>query len=155
MPRERGGRIPSRDEIRDDTPLLLDVAARVAFPDGSMSGLALRNAANRGELNFARMGGRLYTTLEDIKEMHRLCRGRAKVRAFGSSAGMSEPMDDESPALGRSKTTEASGSALASALHVAESLLKQHTPLSRDTSLRSGRPRARSDAGPTRSRSLT
>lgn len=155
MPRERGGRIPSREEIRDDTPLLLDVAARVAFPDGSVSGLALRNATTREELAYERIGGRLYTTLADIREMRKQCRGRAKVRAFGSSAEMSEPMDDESPALGRSRTTEASGSALASALHVAESLLKQHTPRSRDTSLRSGRPRARSDAGQTRSRSLT
>ncbi|CAO4137228.1 hypothetical protein OFEAOIEE_LOCUS4997 [Methylorubrum extorquens] len=44
----RGVRIPDRSEITADTPLSLDVAARIAFPDNSVSGLALQNAAARG-----------------------------------------------------------------------------------------------------------
>ncbi len=58
-----------RSEITNATPLSLDVAARIAFTDGSMSGLALRNAATRGDLGHAKIGGRVYTTLADIERM--------------------------------------------------------------------------------------
>lgn len=66
---KRGVRIPDRLKITADTPLSLDVAARMAFPDGSISGLALRNAARRGDLGHAPLGGRIYTTLADIERM--------------------------------------------------------------------------------------
>ncbi|WP_261926427.1 hypothetical protein [Methylorubrum sp. GM97] len=65
----RGVRIPDRSGITDATPLSLDVAARIAFPDGSMSRLSLRNAATRGDLGHARIGGRVYTTLAEIERM--------------------------------------------------------------------------------------
>lgn len=61
-------RIPDRSEITDDTPLHLATAAALAFPDGSVSALALRNAASRGELEHMRIGARVLTTLGWIKE---------------------------------------------------------------------------------------
>lgn len=60
--------LPDRSEVADDTPLHLDTAARLAFPDGVVSGLALRNAASRGDLEYERLGGRIVTTLRWIRE---------------------------------------------------------------------------------------
>lgn len=57
-----------RSEVDDDTPLHLETAARLAFPDGVVSGLALRNAASRGDLEYERLGGRIVTTLRWIRE---------------------------------------------------------------------------------------
>ncbi|WCS28865.1 hypothetical protein LOK46_32660 (plasmid) [Methylobacterium sp. NMS14P] len=37
--------LPDRSEVTDDTPLHLDTAARLAFPDGVVTGLTLRNGA--------------------------------------------------------------------------------------------------------------
>lgn len=47
-----GQQLPSRDEVRPDTPLRLGVAAALAFPDGSMtaSGLRSRGCANRAPM---------------------------------------------------------------------------------------------------------
>ncbi|TXN41417.1 excisionase [Methylobacterium sp. WL30] len=118
-------RIPDASEITDETPLLLDVAARIAFPDGSLSGLALRNAIGRDELGYERIGGRLYTTLEAIREMRTACRRKPKAQGSGSSGVTSAPTASAGPAPGPSKTTEASGSAQASALFALENRLKQ------------------------------
>lgn len=59
----------SRSEIAADKPLSLDLAARSAFPDGSMSGLALRIAATRTDLGHAKISGCVYTTRADIEHM--------------------------------------------------------------------------------------
>ena len=61
-------RIPDRSEITDDTPLQLETAATLAFPDGAVSALALRNAAYRGDLEHERIGARVLTTLRWIQE---------------------------------------------------------------------------------------
>lgn len=42
-------RIPDRSEITDVTPSHVNVAAAIAFLDGSLSWLILRNASQRGE----------------------------------------------------------------------------------------------------------
>ncbi|WP_342167039.1 hypothetical protein [Methylobacterium sp. SD21] len=60
--------LPDRSEITDDMPLQLEAAARLAFPDGTMSALGLRNAATRRELEHEKLGGRIYTTLAWIRE---------------------------------------------------------------------------------------
>ena len=108
----RGVRIPDRAEITADTPLSLDVAARIAFPDGSMSGLALRNAATRGDLGRAKIGGRVYTTLADIKRMVAARWVKAEPRRSDRWSPMAENAEDEGePAA-----------ALARALRIAENL---------------------------------
>ena len=72
--------LPDRSEITDDTPLHLDAAARLAFPDGVVSGLALRNAASRGDLEYERLGGRIVTTLRWIREWRERNRHPARPR---------------------------------------------------------------------------
>ena len=46
-----------------DRPLRLAVAAKVAFPDGSMRASGLRREAQRGRLVIERIAGKDYTTL--------------------------------------------------------------------------------------------
>lgn len=72
--------LPDRSEITDDTPLHLDTAARLAFPDGVVSGLALRNAAALGNLEYERLGGRIVTTLRWIGEWRERNRHPARPR---------------------------------------------------------------------------
>ncbi|MGE8131584.1 hypothetical protein ACQKQD_31955 [Methylobacterium sp. NPDC080182] len=73
--------LPDRSEITDDTPLHLDTAARLAFPDGVVTGLALRNAAARGDLEYERLGGRIITTLRWVREWRERNRRPAKPAA--------------------------------------------------------------------------
>jgi hypothetical protein len=54
--------------ITDDTPLRLETAARLAFPDGGVSKNALRSAAARGDLEHERLAGRVITTLRWVRE---------------------------------------------------------------------------------------
>jgi hypothetical protein len=58
--------------------LLLEVAARIRFPDGKVTARVLRQEANRGRLNISRVGKRLYTTLTDVDRMIEGCRVKAK-----------------------------------------------------------------------------
>ena len=78
---KRPTHVPDRSEITDDTPLHLATVAAIAFPDGSVSALALRNAAARGELEHLRIGGRVLTTLGWIKNFLELCRQPVRPRA--------------------------------------------------------------------------
>lgn len=54
--------------ITDDTPLRLETAAQLAFPDGGVSKNALRSAAARSELEHERLAGRIITTLRWVRE---------------------------------------------------------------------------------------
>lgn len=80
--------LPDRSEITDDTPLHLDTAARLAFPDGVVTGLALRNAASRGDLEYERLGGRIVTTLRFVREWRE--RNRQPARSTAA-----QPISDE------------------------------------------------------------
>ena len=50
--------LPSRDEIRPDAPLRLNIAASLAFPDGSMTASGLRREKARGRLVVERIAGK-------------------------------------------------------------------------------------------------
>jgi hypothetical protein len=76
---------PPRDHIGDDTPLRLDVAAALAYPDGSMTASGLRREAGRGRLVIERTAGKDYTTLRYIEQMRELYRVEARVPASGSA----------------------------------------------------------------------
>src|SRR5581483_8948345 len=67
------------------TPLRLDVAAKLAFPGGSMSASGLRREAARGRLVIERIAGKDYTTLANIAEMRSQCRVEVKVPDCGSA----------------------------------------------------------------------
>ena len=111
MEMRRSVRIPDRSEITADTLLSLGVAARLAFPDGSMSGLALRNAATRGDLGHAKLGGCVSSTLADIERMVSACWVKAEPRRCGRQGAPAEAAKDEE-----------AGAALAGALRVCEEM---------------------------------
>jgi hypothetical protein len=77
--------IPGPGRIADATPLRLDVAAALEFPDGSMTAAGLRREAGRGRLVVERIAGKDYTTLGAINRLRELCRLDQRVPASGSS----------------------------------------------------------------------
>jgi hypothetical protein len=58
--------MPPPDQISEDTPLRLNVAAALAYPDGSMTASGLRREAAKGRLLIERTAGKDYTTLGAI-----------------------------------------------------------------------------------------
>ena len=64
----------SSANVDPHAPLLLATAARLAFPDGAVSGATLKRQHRKGLLVIERIGGRDFTTLNAIDEMRRLCR---------------------------------------------------------------------------------
>ena len=76
--------LPEMDKVKPDTPLRLDVAAALAYPDGSMTASGLRREAARGRLAIERVAGKDYTTLVAIEEMRALCRVPQKAPVSGS-----------------------------------------------------------------------
>ena len=66
--------------ITDDTPLRLETAARLAFPDGGVSKNALRSAAARSELEHERLAGRIITMLRWVREWRERNRYPARPR---------------------------------------------------------------------------
>jgi hypothetical protein len=65
-------------KVGPEAPLRLSIAAKLAFPDGSMTASGLRREAARGRLRVERIAGKDYTTLEAINRMRELCRVQAK-----------------------------------------------------------------------------
>jgi hypothetical protein len=84
------------ENIPDDAPLLLDVAAAIAFPDGSMTGKRLRREVDGGRLGHERFGRRIYTTLRDIKNMRARCRENPWESASGSESARGVPLSGSS-----------------------------------------------------------
>src|SRR5215467_2523074 len=80
----RATRLPPRDQVADDAPLRLEVAAALEYPDGSMTASGLRREAARGRLVIERTAGKDYTTRAAIREMRRLCQLSVKVQGSGS-----------------------------------------------------------------------
>jgi len=62
---------PDPENVQDDDPLRLHVAAAFAFPDGSMTASGLRRESKRGNLEIERVAGKDYTTLRAIKDMRK------------------------------------------------------------------------------------
>ena len=76
-------KLPTFDSIRPEQPLRLDVAAALAYPDGSMGASGLRREAARGRLVIERTAGKDYTTLAEIERMREQCRVEPKERGSG------------------------------------------------------------------------
>lgn len=74
-----------REDVSDDMPLRLDLAARLAFPDGSIGLSGLRREAARGNLEVFRVAGKHMTTLRAIRDMLEKCRVKPNLPASGSS----------------------------------------------------------------------
>lgn len=82
--RDQKSRCLNREQVQTDAPLRLELAASLAFPDGSMTVSGLRREAARNRLVIERIAGKDYTTLAHIERMRELC--RASVRAQGSTS---------------------------------------------------------------------
>jgi hypothetical protein len=130
---------PMTPEVREDAPLRLEIAAQIAFPDGTMTASGLRKERNRGRLVTELIAGKEFTTLADIQRMRELCRSEAKAPASGQrSDARTRTARTASPA-GSSSTDEPSA-ALASALRTAEKLRQKQnkpSPTTSPTSTRS------------------
>ena len=70
--------MPPPEKVTSDTPLRLEIAAVIAFPDGSMTAAGLRREGARGRLVIERIAGKHYTTLANIERMRELCHVQAK-----------------------------------------------------------------------------
>jgi len=128
-------------EYDKDKPIRLDVAARIAFPDGSIGPKGLRKERDRGRLTTEIIAGKEYTTLKAIEKMRELCRVQAKVLA---SSGERKASAKTAP-LGAlpvgGSGTEAISTAR-DALMAKLRMLKQNSPSS---SQRSSPPKSRAE----------
>src|SRR5688572_10008992 len=104
------------------TPLRLSIAAKLAFPDGSMKASGLRKEAKRGRLVIERIAGRDYVTLENIERMREQCRVEPKPSA---STSVSESAQQEKAS--GSSSTETFRSALGAA-KMSANRLKRRSP---------------------------
>lgn len=102
----RSARIPSRDEVTDETMMPLSVAAEVAMAHGVVSAASaksLRREAERDRLVTYDLFGRIHTTLGDIKRMARKCLVQPKARGSTTpektTGGSSATADDQTKAL--------------------------------------------------------
>jgi hypothetical protein len=119
------------DGIGPETPLRLDIAATVAYPDGSMTASGLRNEYKRGRLVIERTAGKDYTTLRAIAEMREKCRVKPKEPDCGSNLKPTRKTEKSGDAPHGSSVMERGKSALAALQATARSLSKDSATTSR------------------------
>jgi hypothetical protein len=125
--KKRPGSLPPLHEIADDTPLRLNIAAALAYPDGSMTASGLRREAARGRLAIERTAGKDYTTLGAIRTMRDLCRREARGRDCGSGGGAATDGRGSRTTPSGSSETETIKRAQAAAKMIVQEL-KGHSP---------------------------
>ena len=76
--------IPDLKDIGPDTPLRLETALKIAFPDGGMSVQGFRQELKRYGVVIERYANKDYVTLRSIWEMRRKCRAKAGGHISGS-----------------------------------------------------------------------
>src|SRR5437764_3717708 len=74
-------------QLTSNAPIRLSLAAKLAFPDGSMTASGLRREAARGRLTIERIAGKDFTTLDEIKRMRELCRVQVKELDCSNESG--------------------------------------------------------------------
>ena len=89
--------VESLQDVPLDAPLQLGIAARLAYPDGSMTASGLRKEAGRGRLAIERVAGKDYTTLSAIAEMRKKCLLEPKGRGSGLGRNADQPVENSSP----------------------------------------------------------
>src|ERR1700730_476228 len=83
--------MPPPEKITPDAPLRLEIAATLAFPDGSMTAAGLRREGARGRLVIERIAGKDFTTLRHIEEMRKKCRDQVREPDCGSNPQPTHP----------------------------------------------------------------
>jgi hypothetical protein len=120
-------KVPALDQISRDTPLRLNIAAALAYPDGSMTPSGLRREAARGRLVIERTAGKDYTTLGAIEHMRELCRLEAKERGCGSEEhAVTEKRENHTTQCGSSAMENIQRAQAAARMIVKQ--LKEHSP---------------------------
>lgn len=121
--------------ITDQTPLRLERALEVAFPEGGMTVSGLRKERDRGTLVVVMIAGKEFTTLADIREMMTRCRERQKDQGSTPSRNGGTPRRAKSSSNpSGSYETDQLSAARASALQIAERLQRKPKTPSGDTS---------------------
>ena len=89
---------PSPDTITATTPLRLNIAAQIAFPDGGVGVSGLRREIARGNLRVEQIAGKTFTTLANIEDMRKKCAIPTKGRESSSEnhGGRENPTDGSS-----------------------------------------------------------
>lgn len=80
-------------QVTPHTILRLADAARLAFPDGSITVVSLRREAQKGHLTVWRIAGKDMTSLAEIERMKDRCRVNAKVPDCGLGPNGSTRME--------------------------------------------------------------
>jgi hypothetical protein len=101
------------DLVGPDTPLRLETAVNLAFPDGGMTVSGLRREADKHRLVIETIAGKQFTTLNNIKAMREQCRDNQKGQGFGLSrsgkkTGSSANGQHGSSVMERAKSARAS-----------------------------------------------
>lgn len=116
---------PLPSALTDDTPLRLDRAAALAFPQGGMSASGLRRERDRGNLVTEIVAGKEFTTLAAIRAMREKCRAQPKPHAsHGAQRAAVRTASSATPASG-SSATQAASSALDAALMTVQALKRR------------------------------
>ena len=130
--------ISTTEEPSSDTPLRLDVAARLAFPDGGVSATSLRREAERGNLVIERIAGKDFATLAAIRDMRAKCRVKPKVPVSGCENPASAGAEPERATQNGSSATDRNNSALVAAKTIARRLSQGLPPISPPSTRQSG-----------------
>jgi hypothetical protein len=119
-------------DIKPDTPLRLEDAARLAYPDGSMTASGLRKLGKQNLLRVERTRNRDYTTLRAIEEMRQAsCRNAQGDPASGSNLQpTTSKASSDAARRGSSEMTERAKSARAALLKTAQALSESSTTTS-------------------------
>jgi hypothetical protein len=134
-----------------DTPLRLERAVELAFPEGGMTVSGLRREAAKGRLTIEEIAGKHFTTLRSIDEMRQKCRATAKESASGSNPRSEAKMENSSIAPHGSSGTDRVKCARA-ALEKTAKVLSARSP---NTALPDSKFRESVDVTPLKSRSST
>jgi hypothetical protein len=111
------------DTIKPTTPLRLDIAARLAFPDGSIGASALRTEWKNGNLRIETIANKQFTTLQDIEDMRKKCVSQKGQGSISKESGETKAESSPSAPCG-SSVTERIASAQAALKATANKLKK-------------------------------
>lgn len=100
-------REPKPEQVARNTPLRLTIAAKIAFPDGSITASGLRREAKRGRLTVERIAGKDFTTIDSIERMRELCRVQVKEPDFIGEGHDTATVSSSDKPFGSSKTETA------------------------------------------------
>ncbi|CAH2406317.1 Putative Excisionase [Mesorhizobium escarrei] len=120
MPEGSALKIP--EQFDNATPLRIETAAQIAFPDGSIGAAGLRKERDAGRLETELIAGKEYVTLAAIARMRELCRGRRKGHASSGGTKAEKMTERSETGTDGSSATGQPSSALAAAKKAAQEL---------------------------------